>query len=280
MDPAGKSARSVPARDEQTTDLQGQAANLGSREDQTSALLVPEAQEGSPQAGRTPRPEPGGAAEDAPLSSGSVGYCPSASGPASFSHDDIQGALERILGSEEFSTVTQLRAFLDYVVTCELNGTPEGIKGYTIAVEALGRDVDFNPISDPIVRVEAARLRRRLAMYYEGSGRDDQVIIHIPKGSYAPQICSRSAATRRTGGASAAAEGGTATADEPTGDGSLDDPVLAVHSPPDGPLAFETAERQSESIAKPPAGWFGARPILLAFSACLIFFAGFLAGRF
>ncbi|MHA7774290.1 hypothetical protein [Roseibium sp. M-1] len=88
--------------------------------------------------------------------------------------------------SPEFQSAPQLRAFLRFVVQATLNSEQEKIKGYTIAVEALGRPDDFNPVTDPIVRVEAARLRRRLDKYYAGSGVSEPVLIAIPKGSYAP----------------------------------------------------------------------------------------------
>lgn len=102
------------------------------------------------------------------------------------SEDEARCILNKILSSPEFSSVVQLRAFLAYIVTAAIENRPEEIKGYTIAIEALGRDTSFNPASDPIVRVEAARLRKRLSSYYAGTGSDDPVIIEIPKGSYAP----------------------------------------------------------------------------------------------
>ena len=92
------------------------------------------------------------------------------------------------LQSREFQSAPQLRAFLGFVVRATLNNEQEKLKGYTIAVEALGRPEDFNPVTDPIVRVEAARLRRRLEKYYAGSGAADPVRIVIPKGSYAPGV--------------------------------------------------------------------------------------------
>lgn len=102
------------------------------------------------------------------------------------SHDDIRFVLHKILSSPEFSSVVQLRAFLNYIVIKAIEDRTEEIKGYTIAVEAFGRDSSFNPVTDPIVRVEAARLRRRLEKYYAHSGKDDPIIIEIPKGGYAP----------------------------------------------------------------------------------------------
>ncbi|WP_422375029.1 hypothetical protein [Roseibium sp.] len=102
----------------------------------------------------------------------------------------VQAALVSALQSREFQSAPQLRAFLGFVVRATLDREQEKVKGYTIAVEALGRPEDFNPVTDPIVRVEAARLRRRLEKYYTGSGADDPVRILIPKGSYAPEFCS------------------------------------------------------------------------------------------
>lgn len=83
-------------------------------------------------------------------------------------------------------TCPQLVAFLRYVVEATLHGRQDRIKGYTIAVEALGRGDDFNPQDDPIVRVEAMRLRRALQRYYAHDGRDDAVHIVLPVGSYVP----------------------------------------------------------------------------------------------
>ncbi|MEM9632810.1 MAG: hypothetical protein AAGA50_15880 [Pseudomonadota bacterium] len=104
------------------------------------------------------------------------------------SADLIKAALNNALASAEFQSAPQLRAFLEFVVDATLSKSREKIKGYTIAVEALGRSEDFNPVTDPIVRVEAARLRRRLDKYYAGSGANDPVRITIPKGSYTPQF--------------------------------------------------------------------------------------------
>jgi hypothetical protein len=102
--------------------------------------------------------------------------------------EQVQSALAAALQSREFQSAPQLRSFLGFVVRAALNDEQEKLKGYTIAVEALGRPQDFNPVTDPIVRVEAARLRRRLADYYTGSGAADPVRIVIPKGSYAPEF--------------------------------------------------------------------------------------------
>src|ERR1700730_3719137 len=81
--------------------------------------------------------------------------------------DEIRATLEHMAGSEAFRGSPQLVSFLRYVVEATLRGASDRIKGYTIAVEALGRAENFDPQADPIVRVEAMRLRRALARYYE-----------------------------------------------------------------------------------------------------------------
>ena len=102
--------------------------------------------------------------------------------------DEIRAALERMAASEAFRGSPQLVAFLRYVVEATLRGAADRIKGYTIAVEALGRADNFDPQADPIVRVEAMRLRRALARYYENGGKHDPVVIDLPLGNYVPMF--------------------------------------------------------------------------------------------
>src|SRR5258708_10935927 len=99
---------------------------------------------------------------------------------------EIRLALERMAASEAFRGSPQLIAFLRYVVEATLCGQADRIKGYTIATEALGRTVDFDPQADPIVRVEATRLRRALTRYHASATAADGVRIDLPLGSYVP----------------------------------------------------------------------------------------------
>ena len=98
----------------------------------------------------------------------------------------VRAALARVLASDAFSNAPQLSAFLTLIVDYALDGRGPELKGYTIAVEALGRPPDFDPQVDPIVRVEAGRLRKALALYYTAEGSDDPVRIAIPVGAYVP----------------------------------------------------------------------------------------------
>ncbi|MEW6254706.1 MAG: hypothetical protein AB1592_02030 [Pseudomonadota bacterium] len=100
--------------------------------------------------------------------------------------EEVRAALARILASDEFASSPRLADFLRFIVDVTLAGRAEAIKGYTIAVEALGRPTSFDPQSDPIVRVEATRLRRALDRYYASAGGEDPLEISVPKGSYIP----------------------------------------------------------------------------------------------
>jgi PAS domain S-box-containing protein len=101
---------------------------------------------------------------------------------------EIRLALGQILHSDFFQASPQICAFLRFIVEAKLRGEGERIKGYTVAVSALGRPDDFDPQADPIVRVEAGRLRRALERYYAGAGANDSILIDIPLGGYVPRF--------------------------------------------------------------------------------------------
>ena len=99
---------------------------------------------------------------------------------------EIRSAVDRIVASPGFRYSPQLVSFLRYVVESTLTGKAHALKSYSIGIEALGRREDFDPHVDPIVRVEAGRLRRALARYYAGDGAGRPIIIEIPLGHYVP----------------------------------------------------------------------------------------------
>jgi hypothetical protein len=96
--------------------------------------------------------------------------------------------LEQILFSSVFSSCERLRAFLSFIVESALAGRSASLKAYTIAVDALERNTNFDPSRDAIVRVEATRLRAALARYYKREGSTNPVLITMPAGSYVPQF--------------------------------------------------------------------------------------------
>lgn len=106
--------------------------------------------------------------------------------------EEVLAQLQRILASQDFDAAPRNRRFLEYIVEHSLKGEAGRIKAYTIATEVFGRAVNFDPQLDPIVRIEASRLRRSLERYYLTSGRSDAVRIEMPKGSYAATFAAAS----------------------------------------------------------------------------------------
>jgi TolB-like protein len=116
----------------------------------------------------------------------------------------VRVELERILDSPAFEGSERRRRFLRYVVDESLAGRADRLKGYSIATAVFERDDSFDPQTDPVVRLEARRLRRALEHYYLTAGRDDPVRIEIPKGGYAP-VYERQAGTLRDAPAASSA---------------------------------------------------------------------------
>jgi adenylate cyclase len=98
----------------------------------------------------------------------------------------VKAQLDRILQSPEFRAPLKQREFLKFVVHETLEGRASQIKAYTVAVAVYGRNTEFDPQIDPIVRVEAGRLRRALERYYLTAGKNDSLRLEIPKGGYVP----------------------------------------------------------------------------------------------
>jgi adenylate cyclase len=102
------------------------------------------------------------------------------------SAESIQHQVNRILASPEFKATDVQKSFLTYVVETVLAGRSHEIKGYTVATQVFGRGEDFNQATDPIVSIQANKLRRALERYYLVAGQNDPIRIDIPKGTYVP----------------------------------------------------------------------------------------------
>ena len=98
----------------------------------------------------------------------------------------IHEALGRVLASEAFSRSDRARKLLDHLVRAEIDGKGDRLKGFSIAMDVFGKDGDFDPATDAVVRVQAGRLRELLEHYYAGTGRNDPVRIIVPRGTYVP----------------------------------------------------------------------------------------------
>jgi hypothetical protein len=96
--------------------------------------------------------------------------------------------IHRVIHSPTFRNALTLQQLFQFLADKATAGATEGIKEYTIGVEAFGRKQDFDPKTDPIVRVQIHRLRQKLKEYYDAEGSRDPVLIEIPKGHYLPSF--------------------------------------------------------------------------------------------
>lgn len=100
--------------------------------------------------------------------------------------EKIRQQLRRILGSKSFRQVDRLQSFLSFIVEEMLGGRGDKLKEFLIGVEVFGKESSFDPRMDPLVRVQARRLRSRLVRYYREEGQNDEIIVELPKGGYEP----------------------------------------------------------------------------------------------
>ena len=117
--------------------------------------------------------------------------------PASASADGaaVRDHLERVLTSATFQQAERLKRFLRFIVDESLANRASELKEYVVAVQVFEKEDSFDPRTDPLVRVQARRLRARLTQYYREDGQHDALIIDLPKGRYAPTFRMRERAT-------------------------------------------------------------------------------------
>ena len=96
--------------------------------------------------------------------------------------------LERLLVNPYFSNSRRFPSFLRFTVEHTLSGQTELLKERTLGIEIFGRAADYDTASDPIVRVTAAEIRKRIAQYYQDPGHENELRISLPSGSYVPHF--------------------------------------------------------------------------------------------
>lgn len=119
--------------------------------------------------------------------------------------DSITSQLDRILAHPPLVSSPSLSRMLRYIVEETLAGREESITEFSLGVRVFNRGEEFNPRTDPIVRVQAHHLRARLARYYAGPGAADSLRIELPGRTYVPVLH----AIEQASAASAEAEPGT-----------------------------------------------------------------------
>src|ERR1700721_1883115 len=109
-------------------------------------------------------------------------------GPSAEERAAIHEQLERLLANPHFSHSRRFPSFLRLVVERTLSGQTDLLKERTLGIEVCGRVVDYDTASDPIVRVTAAEIRKRIAQYYQEPGHETELRVLLPAGSYIPQF--------------------------------------------------------------------------------------------
>ncbi|HXU49251.1 MAG TPA: tetratricopeptide repeat protein [Candidatus Binatia bacterium] len=113
--------------------------------------------------------------------------------------EKIREQLRRVLASKAFRQVDRLQGFLSFIVEEMLAARGDKLKEFLIGVEVFGKESSFDPRMDPLVRVQARRLRTRLVRYYREEGQNDEIVIDLPKGGYEPVFQRReTSAMKRT----------------------------------------------------------------------------------
>jgi TolB-like protein len=99
---------------------------------------------------------------------------------------EVLAALDSILASPSFVRARRAQSLLRFVTRETLEGRADALNGHAIAIAVFGKGADFDPSNDPLVRVEARRLRSKLCEYYATVGAHDRVVVELRPGSYVP----------------------------------------------------------------------------------------------
>ena len=105
-----------------------------------------------------------------------------------FSRSELLHQLERIVSSKHFRNSKRYPSFLRFVVEQTLAGKTEGLKERTLGIDVFARPNDYDTNADPVVRVTAGEIRKRIAQYYQEPGHEDELRIDLPLGSYVPHF--------------------------------------------------------------------------------------------
>jgi hypothetical protein len=175
--------------------------------------------------------------------------------------DQCQQQIHRIVHSATFRSALTLQQLFQFVADKAIAGAKEGLKEYTIGVEAFGRKPDFDPKTDPIVRVQIHRLRQKLKEYYDTEGSHDPIVVEIPKGHYLPSFVG---ATVSVG-------------DINPGIPFQLDPAFSVATP----LPGQNADREGKQTPNGRRGfsWLSSTSSAIAAAAIVVFATGFWIGN-
>ena len=102
--------------------------------------------------------------------------------------DVVRRQMARLVNHPLFIRSARVRRFLEFTLESQLAGKADQLKEYVLGIEVFDRPASYDPRIDPIVRVEARRVRAKLRAFYQSDGAGDDLIIDYPRGSYVPQL--------------------------------------------------------------------------------------------
>ena len=102
--------------------------------------------------------------------------------------EEVREQLDRLLASHHLNQSQRSVTFLRFIINHALEGDEENLKERTLGIEVFHRGADYDTASDPVVRVTASGLRKRIAQYYQDPGHENEVRIILPSGSYVPNF--------------------------------------------------------------------------------------------
>jgi hypothetical protein len=175
--------------------------------------------------------------------------------------EQCQQQIHRIVHSATFRSALTLQQLFQFLADKAVAGAKEGLKEYTIGVEAFGRKQDFDPKTDPIVRVQTHRLRQKLKEYYDTEGSHDPILVEIPKGHYLPSFVGATASL----------------GDINPGIPFQLDPTFSVPTP----LPGQNVESGSQRTPKGRRGfsWLSSTGAAIAAAAIVVFATGLWVGK-
>src|SRR5579871_1000260 len=98
--------------------------------------------------------------------------------------DALAAEVERILESDTFRNSDALRRLLRFLADKRLAGEADQLKEYSVGIDALGKPATYDPRHDSTVRIQVSRLRQKLAEYYRTEGKNDAMLVDLPKGRF------------------------------------------------------------------------------------------------
>ena len=108
-----------------------------------------------------------------------------------FVEEEKRAAVDKILQSQVFRNTESLRRLLRFLAEKAINGEADQLKEYSVGIDAFGKPPSYDPRQDSAVRIQVGRLRQKLSEYYLNEGKEDPIIVELPKGGFRLQFESR-----------------------------------------------------------------------------------------